>query len=159
MLRRGRVPAATLLLVPVLAGCLGGGGGGSSAAGGTALTAAQYRSRAAAICTAYRAKLAKLPTPSDLAGLAEQGTKAVDLQQAEVNALRGLKPPGAMADQTGQMLDAVEQAIGDGHDLIAAARNAQPAKVTAAVASLRGHLTTANTLAKQLDLGACAITA
>ncbi len=159
MLRRGRVPAATLLLVPVLAGCLGGGGGASSSAAGPALTAAQYRAQAAAICTSYRAKLAKLPTPSDLAGLAEQGTKAVDLQQAEVNALRGLKPPDSMADQTGRMLDSVELAIGDGRDLVAAARKAQPVKVTAAVASLRGHLTTANTLAKQLDLGACAITA
>jgi hypothetical protein len=159
MLRRGRVPAATLLLVPVLAGCLGGGGGGSSGGGGTQLSAAEYRSQAAAICTSYRAKLAKLPTPSDLAGLAEQGTRAVDLQQEEVNALRRLTPPDSMADQTGQMLDAVEQAIGDGRKLITAARSAQPVKVTAAVASLRGHLTTANTLAKQLDLGACAITA
>src|SRR4029077_20308640 len=125
MLRRSRVPAATLLLVPVLAGCLGGGGGGSSGAAGTALSPTEYRAQAAAICTSYRVKLAKLPTPSDLAGLAEQGTKAVDLQQAEVNALRGLKPPDSMADQTGKMLDSVELAIGDGRDLVAAARKAQ----------------------------------
>src|SRR5689334_2977011 len=125
MLRRGWVPAAVLLLVPLLAGCLGGSGGGSSGGSGTALSPAEYRSQAAAICTSYRTRLAKLPTPSDLAGLAEQGTKAVDLQQQELNALRRLTPPDSMADQTGRMLDAVEQAIGDGRTLITAARNAQ----------------------------------
>ena len=97
--------------------------------------------------------------PSDLAGLAQQGERAVGLEQQELTELRALKPPPEQAGQVNDMLDAIEQAIADGHDLIDAARVGQRKAVNDAVTSLQGHLETANELAKELDLGTCAITA
>ena len=146
---------ASLAIAPLAAGCLGGGSGGTSQA---TLTRAEFTSRAEQICVNYTKKLSSLSVPSDLAGLAQQGERAVELEQQEVNELRALRPPPAQAAQVDQMLNSIEQAIGDGHDLIDAARIGHRDAVSSAVTSLQGHLETANELARQLDLGTCAIT-
>ena len=141
---------------PAAAGCLGGGSAGTSQA---TLTRAEFTSRAEQICTSYTKQISSLPVPSDLAGLAQQGERAVGLEQQELQELRALNPPPEQADQVNDMLDAIEQAIADGHDLIDAARVGKRKAVNDAVSSLQGHLETANELAKELDLGTCAITA
>jgi hypothetical protein len=154
-IRRGWA-LASLAIAPLAAGCLGGGSAGSSQA---TLTRAEFTSRAEQICTSYTKRISSLPVPSDLAGLAQQGERAVGLEQQELKELRALNPPPEQAGQVNDMLDAIEQAIADGHDLIDAARVGQRKAVNDAVTSLRGHLETANELAKELDLGTCAITA
>jgi hypothetical protein len=155
MPRRRGWALASLAIAPLAAGCLGGGSGGTSQA---TLTRAEFTNQAEQICASYTKQISSLPVPSDLAGLAQQGERAVELQQQEVDALRALHPPDAQAAQVDDMLKAIEQAIGDGHDLIDAARIGHRDAVTVAVTSLRGHLETANELARQLDLGTCAIT-
>jgi hypothetical protein len=147
---------ASLAIAPLAAGCLGGGG--SAATSQATLSRAEFTSRADQVCESYTKKISSLPVPSDLAGLAQQGERAVGLEQQELEELRALRPPPEQADQVDQMLDAIEQAIGDGHDLIDAARVGKRRAVNDAVTSLQGHLETANEVAKQLDLGSCAIT-
>ncbi len=154
-IRRGWA-LASLAIAPLAVGCLGGGSAGTSQA---TLTRAEFTSRAEQICTSYTNRISALPVPSDLAGLAQQGERAVGLEQQELQELRALHPPPEQAGQVNDMLDAIEQAIADGHDLIDAARVGQRKAVNDAVTSLQGHLETANELAKELDLGTCAITA
>lgn len=146
---------ASLAIAPLAAGCLGGG---TSATSQATLTRQEFTSQAEQICVDYTKKIGDLPVPTDLAGLAQQGERAVALEQEELEKLRALNPPPEQADQVNQMLDSIEQAIGDGHDLIDAARIGHRDAVNEAVKSLQGHLETANELAKDLDLGTCAIT-
>ena len=105
----------------------------------------------------FTLRIAALGTPSDLQALAVAGSKAIDLQAAEVRQLRALRPPQSEAGKVGSMLDAVDRAIGIGRDLVSAARNGDTASVMDAVPRLQSQLEAANRLARSLRLGQCAI--
>ena len=56
------------------------------------------------------------------------------------------------------MLTGLEDAIATGQDLVDAARSGDQASVAEAVGTLRTQLEDVNRIARDLDLGACAIT-
>jgi hypothetical protein len=149
---------AALVLVALLAGGCFDGDDDTSATAGTGASPAAFRAEAAAVCQKYAKQIATLATPGDLQALADAGDRALDLQQEELDELRMLSPPEADADDVEQMLTGLESAIATGHDLVDAARDGDQASVAEAVGTLRTQLEDVNRIARDLDLGACAIT-
>jgi hypothetical protein len=139
-------------------GCMGGGGGGSSAAAPT-LTHDQYVRAASGICRRYQQQIVELGTPSDLAGLAAAGEKALALQRREVAELHALHPPTAIQSQVTQLLTGVEHAIATGQKLVDAAKAGDTATVASSAAALNSELQATNTIARNLELGDCVISA
>ena len=152
----GRLAWPVLAVALLASGCLGSGGS-SSGSSSPRLTVAEYRTQASAICATYRHRIAALGTPSDLQALAVAGSKAIDLQAAEVRELRALRPPQSEAGKVDSMLDAVDRGIRIGRELVSAARKGDTAAVMDAVPRLQGKLEAANRLARGLRLGTCAI--
>ena len=156
---RSREATAGLLLLLLLlaAGCLGGGssssGGGTSAAGPTR---AQFQQRAVAICRRYQRRIGSLKTASDLAHLAAQGGRAVALERAELRELRALQPPAADRAAVGRMLMSLEQSIGTGAKLVAAAQSGDGAGVAADAELLKAQLAATGVLARPFGLDVCA---
>jgi hypothetical protein len=152
----GRLAWPVLAVALLAPACLGGGES-SSGSSSQRLTVAEYRTQASAICATYRHRIAALGTPSDLRALAVAGSKAIDLQAAEVRQLRALRPPQSEAGKVDSMLDAVDGAIRIGRNLVSAARKGDTAAVMDAVPRLQAQLEAANRLARDLKLGQCAI--
>jgi hypothetical protein len=150
--RSSRLAAVFATAALVAAGCSGGGGGSTTASGPTR---AAYLAEAKRICVGYQNRIADLKAPADLRALADQGERAIDLQQAELQELRRLTPPTADARSIDAILDHLDQSIATARKLVAAARDGDLAAVNAAAATLRGQLAEANRLAKPYGLDLC----
>ena len=147
-------PAALVLVALIAGGCLDGDAGSSA----TGASPAAFRAEAQAVCQKYARQIGALATPGDLGALADAGDRALDLQQEELDELRALTPAEADAADVEQMLTGLEDAIATGQDLVDAARSGDQASVAEAVGTLRTQLEDVNRIARDLDLGACAIT-
>jgi hypothetical protein len=146
--------AGVLLLLG--AGCLGGGSSsstGSTAVGGP--TRAQFTQQAVAICQRYQRRIGTLKTASDLSHLASQGARAVALERAELRELRALTPPAADRAAVKRMLDSLDQSIGTGAKLVAAAKANDAAGVAADAELLKAQLGTTGVLARPFGLDVC----
>jgi hypothetical protein len=148
---RSSALAASAAAALLAAGCLGGSG--STATGPTR---AHYVADAKRICVAYQRRIGELKGSSTFEQLAVQGERAIELQAAEVRALRKLQPPSADAAAIGHMLETVERSIATARELVAAARSGDKAGVAAAAQKLRAQLAEANRLAKPFGLDLCA---
>ncbi len=154
--QRSAVAVTAVLVLVFGAGCLGGGSsssGGTTAAGATR---AQFEQQAVAICQRYQRRIGSLKTASDLAHLAAQGRRAVALERAELRELRALQPPAADRAAVGRMLGSLEQSIGTGAKLVAAAQSGDAAGVAADAELLKSQLAATGVLARPFGLDVCA---
>ncbi|HET6849523.1 MAG TPA: hypothetical protein VFH74_11725 [Gaiellales bacterium] len=143
------------MLLMLGAGCLGGGSSSSAGSAGNGPTRAQFRQQAVAICRRYQRRIGSLKTASDLAHLASQGARAVALERAELRELRALTPPAADRVAVTRMLDSLEQSIGTGAKLVAAAKANDAAGVAADAELLKAQLGTTGVLARPFGLDVC----
>lgn len=134
------------------AACSGGGG---DAASDAAPNRGEYVAQAKRICVDYQEQIAGLKASSNLTELAMQGERAIELQQAEIDALRELEPPPDDAPAIERMLDTMDGAAETARELVAAARAQDEAAVTSSVSVLRDQLAEANRLAKPFGLDLC----
>ncbi len=151
---RSSVALAAVLMM-LGAGCLGGGSSSSTASSGKGPTRAQFQQRAATICRRYQRRIGTLKTASDLAHLASQGARAVALERAELRELRALSPPAADQVAVKHMFDSLEQSIGTGAKLVAAAKANDVAGVAADAELLKAQLGTTGVLARPFGLDVC----
>jgi hypothetical protein len=144
--RPGR-SGSLLALVGVAVGLAGCGGGGS-------LSQAQFVSRADAECRATNSRIAALPTPSNLTGLASyaSGTRSATAQLHQ--SLASLKTPKADQPTLARYLAVLEH----GNAILARISTAAAAGESASVSSLGKELAALPTasLASKAGLPTCA---
>lgn len=144
--RLGR--SGSLLAFAVVALALAGCGGGG------ALSHAQFVSRADAECRATNARIAALPTPSNLKGLASYATGTRSATARLHQALSALETPKSDQPALGRYLAVLEQ----GNAMLARISTAATAGESAAVSALGKELAALPTssLASKAGLPTCA---
>jgi hypothetical protein len=100
-------------VVALAAGC-GGGGDGD---GGSALSAAEFRQQADAVCAKYQGQLNALGTPSSLEDLKDYVDKAVPIIDNGNAELQALEPPAELADKWNRAMELNTQQLQIVHDL------------------------------------------
>ncbi len=128
--RRPLAGIAALGVVALLAGC---GGGSDSAGGSDALSAAEFRTQADAICADFNRTSGGVADPTSSAEVLPYLKTILPFQQAELTKLEALTPPADLADTYTEAL---------------ALLNKQRAAIVAATAEIEGGASAETVIAK-----------
>jgi hypothetical protein len=99
--------AALVACAIAAAGCGGGGGGGSDGS----LTTEEFVAQADAICQRAHAQLQALPDPTSLEQAARLARRGVEIGEAELEQLRGLRPGEEIAAQVDRAYGLLDQQL------------------------------------------------
>lgn len=128
--RRPLAGIAALSVVALLAGC---GGGSDSAGGSDALSAAEFRTQADAICADFNRTSEGVADPTSSAEVLPYLKTILPFQQDELRKLEALKPPADLADTYTEAL---------------ALLNKQRAAIVAATAEIEGGASAETVIAR-----------
>ena len=156
--RRYGVPVrrASFLVLATLfaAGC--GGGGGGNGGGPKRLSAADFATKADAICGKYNKQANNLGNPKTLAGLAKAFDKALPVLNSVLAELHGLKPPAKEQHAVDRWLAQSEVLKHDLTELRDRAKTNDRKGVESAFIQASGDVKAVNEQARKLGLKVCA---
>jgi hypothetical protein len=145
-----RAPIALLAAV-LLAGCSGGGGEPEAR-----LTAADWARQADRVCAEYEGRLAGLPEPENLEGLARMAAEAEPIAEEGLDALRRLDPPAELEERVEAWLARNAQNVRAIGELREAAEAGDATSVQQLASAATDNEAEADRMAAGLDLDECA---
>ena len=149
-LRSAAVRRLVPLALAALAAAACNGGGDDR------LSKEEYVRRADAICARYDARLAKLPQPTNLAGLERTAGQALPIAREGVERLRALRPPEELDPKVRDWLARNDENVAKIGELQAAAQAGDTRRVQELAAEAADNEARADAIAKEIGLRDCA---